>query len=373
MNLRVLYRSVGSENTKNRPEYYSKQLALESLLRAAAQVSIPMTIHFVNDGPIPADRLALMADAGEIVPVSCGSNRASYRHVLRLPRLRRWAEDDLIWLAEDDYLYTERSLSALVSVAQARPDVSYFTLYSTLRFASASTRRRPVVEQSDQDPSGLPRFDGVPWARAASTTSTFGVRVAALLEDERLLRAIPFVGGAFDRATCLTLQGLQPFQLAELGGEPPAVEPPTAASRVARRAALTGVRLTLNAVALARSERRWRTMLVPEPSLATHLELGGALAAGHDWAAEAAAVAAWSQARTAAATGEASGPTSQLPTSEPLTSELPMSELPTSEAVATETAVSETAAVEPPTSEVAASGGGFGGLPGAGARKPFVA
>ncbi|MCK9878638.1 hypothetical protein MXD59_23215 [Frankia sp. Ag45/Mut15] len=337
MNLRVLYRSVGSENKKNRPEYYSKQLALESLLRAAAQVKVPMSIHFVNDGTIPADRLSLMAEAGEIVPVSCGSNRASYRHVLRMPRLRRWAEDDLVWFAEDDYLYTEQALSALVSAAQARPDIDYFTLYSTLRFSAASTRRRPAMEQSSNDQLGLPRFDGVPWNRAASTTSTFGVRIGALLADERLLRAIPFVGGAFDRATCLALQGYQPFQLADLGGEPPAVEPPTAARRAARRAALTGVRLTLNAVALTRPERRWRTMLVPEPSLATHLELGDALAAGRDWAAEAASVTAWSRARTAVSTiGGGGGSGSPAP-------------------------------------EVAASGGGFGGSPGAGSRKPSVA
>ncbi|CAO5170702.1 Glycosyl transferase family 2 [Frankia sp. AiPs1] len=296
MNLRVLYRSVGTENSKNRPAFYSKQLALASLLRAVERVSIPTTIHFVNDGPMPTDRLSMMADAGEVVPVTCGSNRSSYRHVLRMPRLRRWAADDLVWLAEDDYLYTENSLSALVSAAQARPDVEYFTLYSTLRFVASSTRRRPEVEHSDGSEIGLPRFDGVPWARAATTTSTFGVRVGTLAQDERLLRTIPFVGGAFDRATCLTLQGYQPFQLSQLGGEPPAVEPSSILTRFVRGAALTGVRATVNAVALTRPQRRWRTMLVPEPSLACHLELGGAMVAGHDWEAEAAAVSAWSQA-----------------------------------------------------------------------------
>jgi hypothetical protein len=293
MILRILYRSVGSENSKNRPSFYSKQLALASLLRAVEYVGIPTSIVFVNDGEIPADRLSLMAAAGEVVQVTCGSNRSSYRHVLRMPRLRRWAPDDLVWLAEDDYLYTARSLSALVSAAAARPDAEYFTLYSTLRFADSSTRRRPQVRHSDGRPDGLPLINGVPWGRAATTTSTFGVRVATLVEDERLLRAIPFVGGAFDRATCLTLQGLQPFQLADLGGEPPRVQPPTALGRAARRAALTSLRASLNAVALARPEKRWRTMLVPEPSLATHMELGGALVEGHDWPAEAEAVLEW--------------------------------------------------------------------------------
>ncbi|MCK9897164.1 hypothetical protein [Frankia sp. AgB32] len=306
MILRILYRSVGSENSKNRPEFYSKQLALASLLRAAENVGVPTRIVFVNDGPIPADRLSMMSAAGEVLPVTCGSNRASYRHILRLPRVRRWAAEDLVWLAEDDYLYTERSLSALVAAAAARPDADYFTLYSTVRFSPDSTRRRPRVEQSTGVTSGLTHIDGIAWARAATTTSTFGVRVGTLLQDELLLRTTPFVGGAFDRATCLALQGFQPFRLETLGGEPPKVEPPTAARRLARRAALTTVRATLNAVALSRPERRRRSMIVPEPSMATHLELDGAMVPGHDWAAEAEVVRTWLHARTvAAATADA--------------------------------------------------------------------
>ncbi|THJ74805.1 hypothetical protein [Candidatus Frankia alpina] len=300
MNLRILYRSVGSENAKNRPAFYSKQLALASLLRAVEQVEIPTTIVFVNDGPMPADRLSMMADAGEIIPVTCGSNRASYRHVLRMPRLRRWAADDLVWLAEDDYLYTENSLSALVSAA-ALPSIEYFTLYGTSRLSPTSTRRRPQITD-DAVHEHAPLIEGVAWARTATTTSTFGLRVGTLVEDELLLRSIPFVGGAFDRATCLTLQGFQPFRLPELGGEPPKVQPATAAARMARRAALTGLRATLNAVALARPERRRRTLLVPVPSLATHMELGPALVTGHDWPAEADGVRAWMASRNASST-----------------------------------------------------------------------
>ncbi|EIV93540.1 hypothetical protein [Frankia sp. QA3] len=299
MILRILYRSVGSENAKNRPAFYSKKLALASLLRAVENVGIPTRIVFVNDGPIPADRLSMMADAGEVVPVTRGSNRASYRHVLRMPRLRGWAADDLVWLAEDDYLYTEHSLSALVSAAAALPDVEYFTLYGTSRLSPASTRRRPKVAEGGGNHEHAPVVEGVSWARAATTTSTFGLRVGTLVEDELLLRSIPFVGGAFDRATCLTLQGFQPFRLPELGGEPPMVELPTAAARIARRAALTGLRATLNAVALARPERRRRTLLVPALSLATHMELGDALVPGYDWAAEADRVLAWLASRDA--------------------------------------------------------------------------
>ena len=298
MRLYVVCRSVGSENAKNRPAFYSKSLALASLLRAVENVDIPTQIVFANDGPIPAERLALMRSAGEVLPVRCGSNRSSYRLVLRLPRARGWAPDDLVWFAEDDYLYTADALAGVVAAAEKLPEADYFTTYSRLRFATDATRRSPRFadqDRSDGDPDAV-EIGGVRWYHAVSSTSTFGAWVHTLRADERLLRTVPFVGGAFDHATCLTYQGYRPFGLAELGGEPLEPGGAPAARRVARAAALTGLRGTLNAVALARPERARRVLVAPDPDLATHLE-SSHLAPGTDWAAEARAVQEWLRAR----------------------------------------------------------------------------
>ena len=51
MRLRIIYRSYGGENMKDRPPYYGKTLALQSLLRAAEAVDAD--ILFMNDGPHP--------------------------------------------------------------------------------------------------------------------------------------------------------------------------------------------------------------------------------------------------------------------------------------------------------------------------------
>lgn len=296
--LHVVCRSVGSENRKNRPDYYDKTTSLASLVRAAENAGTPTEMVFVNDGPIPAERLKLMAAAGEVMPVRCGSNRASLRRVLRLPRERGWAGADLVWFAEDDYLYTADSFTGLVSAARELRDADYFALYSELRFDRDAVRHAPTLASSPRakgDPNAV-ALGRCRWYRAVSTTSTFGARVRTLLADERLLRTAPFVGGAFDHATFLALGGYRPFGAAELGGDP---LPPGTASvpkRLARRAALTGVRLALDAAALARPERARRTVVAPDPDLATHLE-DGMLSPGTDWSAETRSVHDWMRER----------------------------------------------------------------------------
>lgn len=297
MELHVVCRSVGSENRKNRPAFYDKTTSLASLLRAAENAGVATELVFVNDGPIPAERLGLMAPAGEVTHVNCGSNRSSLRRVLKLPRERGWAGGDIVWFAEDDYLYAADALSGVVTAAQKLPDADYFALYSELRFDRDAVRRSPTIAarrraDGDRDAVTLGRAR---WYRAVSTTSTFGVRVATLLDDELLLRTTPFVGGAFDHATFLALGGYRPFGFDELGGEPPPGEM-SQAKRAARRAALTGVRLALNAAALARPKKARRTVVAPDPDLATHLE-DGLLAPGTDWAAEADSVRTWMRAR----------------------------------------------------------------------------
>jgi hypothetical protein len=292
--LHVVCRSVGSENRKNRPAYYDKTTSLASLLRAAENSGVPTELVFVNDGPIPAGRLALMASAGELMHVACGSNRASLRRVLKLPRERGWPAGDLVWFAEDDYLYTADALASVAKAAQELVDADYFALYGELRYDRDAVRGAPTFVSNlrsagDRDAVALGRSR---WYRTVSTTSTFGARVRTLVADERLLRSTPFVGGAFDHATFLALAGYRPFGVGELGGDP---LPPGQASppkRVARRAALTGSRLALNAAALARSQKARRTVVVPDPELATHME-EGLLAPGTDWAAETASVHEW--------------------------------------------------------------------------------
>jgi hypothetical protein len=257
--LHVVYRSHGGENSKGRPSWYSKRVGLESFCAAVAAVrsqrpEADVEVVFLNDGPIPADRLDLMRVWGDPVGIEGGSNRRSYLAALALPRHRSWAAEDVVLLAEDDYLWRPEALVALVDgvndPGNARAD--YFAPYG----------------EEVQD-SGLP----VRWAPLVSTTSTFAARVGPLREDERLLLLCALSGGNFDYASCLTLQGRRRFTLRELLEHHDPAEGTAAWKSALRHGYLFGMRAAVDLRSFRRPSRR-RVLLGAQPALATHMELG---------------------------------------------------------------------------------------------------
>ncbi len=217
--IHVVLRSHGGENLKARPAFYDKHACLASLVRAVEQVPDGgAELLFVNDGPIPSPRAELMAVAGEVIQLNAGSNRASYRTTIGITSARGWPDDDLVWFAEDDYLYAPDALTVLRDGAEALPSASYFSLHSPYALDRSMGRRRPIERPelwSAGDPDAVSVGESR-WFHGLSTTSTFGVRVGALLDDRRLLRTIPFTGGAWDHTTCMVVQGQRPFTLEEL-------------------------------------------------------------------------------------------------------------------------------------------------------------
>lgn len=304
--LRVVYRSADADNGKSRPDFHSKRTALLSLLRAAENVTgIDVRITFVNDGPLPADLTGLMRLSGRTVPVNRGSNRGSFRAAVAREATEPGDPADLVWFAEDDYLYTPGSLQAFVDAAAARPDADYFAMYgSDALDAERSTPGRPLLRErpgAEQDPKAT-ALPAATWYRAESTTSTFGVRRRVLREDARLLRAAPFTGGAWDRTTCLALQGFRPFAVRDLLGDTPLGEPTTVSPRGLVRGALRAAALP----ALLRSGDRRRVLLGSDPELIRHMEVldgttrtrpPSAATEAIDWAALAAETRTWASTR----------------------------------------------------------------------------
>lgn len=264
--LRIVYRSADAENTKPRPPYYSKTLALASVLRAAAPLGTGAEIVFVNDGEIPADRLALMQAHGTVRAIDGGSNRATFRSVVAREAALAGGPDDLVWFAEDDYLYAPDALTTLVAGARAFPETDYFALYGSDALDVDAPGRRPVrldVHGTDGIPDA-PRAGGASWFQSYATTSTFGVRGPALREDAALLRRMPFTGGAWDTATCLALQGYRPFGLADLLPDPD--------GSVLRGLARGVVRAGVGATTPRRPSRR-RVLLGSDPEMVWHMEI----------------------------------------------------------------------------------------------------
>lgn len=276
MGTRLVYRSYGGENRKSRPGYYSKLLALASFVRAADAADLD--IVFVNDGPIPPDRMALMARRGQVVHVANGpaGMRTSYLTGLLQATERRWGDDDVAYFCEDDYLHTVDAFATLAAAAEQLPEVAYFTLHGT-------SERDPAVDfphgwQPRQDLSAA----GISWTNIPSTTSTFGGRVGAVKQDMGIFRQCmrPFRRTFLDHETCLLYQGYPPYNLVEIFTGMPDRWATDVAS-MAKTAVMVPFRVGMNARALTR-RRRPHLLYTSEPNLACHLE-DDVISPGVDW------------------------------------------------------------------------------------------
>jgi hypothetical protein len=280
--LHIIYRSYGGENTKGRPDYYSKLLSLMSFIRCFEQLNSGVAeILFLNDGPIPQDRLRVMEKSGEVLARSNLGLRGSMQSALAIPTLRAWPHDHLVWLSEDDYLYLPHALNDLIAAAQAFPEASYFGLY-----ALVGSRQPNGSPSEDRIPPRWPEPEpklvhGHPWRSALSTTSTFGARVKPLVEDRSMMQLAMRSGGAWDHTTCLMYQGFRPYPVSSLVNS---FLGSKGAKNWLHRTSILGARMGLNFYQAARSLRRSsrRLLVAADPALITHLETLH-LALGTDW------------------------------------------------------------------------------------------
>lgn len=271
MTLRVVYRSSQSTG-KDRPPFFDQRVGLLSFLRALDAGPADCRVTFVNDGPVPEDRISLMRPAGEIVQLDGLGNSGSYRQALAY--LERTAhDDDLVYLVEDDYLHLEPALACLVEAAGALPQVDYFSLYR----APPGFHGR---DDRDSRPALRAEAAGRSWTSAESTTMTFGARMGALRRDSWIHWLGTQKPYPDDRRIWLLTQGLGPLRIlrAAAGVDLPAWD------------GLLLRHVVRNAV---RRDRR-RVLVSPVEPLATHAERA-VLSPGVDWEAVTTETLRWAE------------------------------------------------------------------------------
>ena len=280
--LHVVYRSCGTENRKGRPPYYSKLLSLTSLLQALARMRETPEIIYLNDGPIPPDRLTLMERTGEVLRKDNLGGRGSMRAALALPEERGWGAGDIVWFAEDDHLYAADAFVGLRAATLRFAEADYFGLYASIGDRGADGKPHSAFAHVPKDWRGSDPVlvEGHPWRHGLSTTSTFGARVGAIRGDRRMMETAMLSGGAWDHTTCLMYQGFGPFAWNALGAH---FGPTPSLKRKARSAA---IRVPMNLWQTSRRllGARRRILVAPDPPLSTHLE-SDHLAPGTDWTA----------------------------------------------------------------------------------------
>jgi hypothetical protein len=293
--LRVIYRSTGRENKKMRPAFYSKLLSLASFLRSVDECEAEVDILFLNDGPIPEDRLALMEAAGEVgylrstdlsrrllfrdqVP-GIGTAR-SYLATLAAVNSKGWPGSDLVYFVEDDFMHLPVALSALVAAGEGIPEAAYFGLYANIDWARSRTMPFTCY--------------GYRWHQASSTTSTFAGRIGALRADRWIHRLAFFAGQDPDMDASHAVRGVRPYPWSHVTGDLLGYAPGPSGS-VLGRMKRAGVQSAMNVLAVGSSFHRHQ-LVAPVPPLATHVE-EPYLALAVDWEQVARDTRAWAESR----------------------------------------------------------------------------
>ena len=294
MTLHLVYRSYGGENTKRRPPYYSKLLTLRSFIRASERVP-DADVVFVNDGPVPEDRLGLMMAAGRLISMgdAPAGMRASYVFALDLPDRDSWAADDVVMFLEDDYLFTADAFVALVEAINV-PSIDYFSLYGERPDAtSVEDRHRFAVPAGWHPQPDVVTVNGRTWFNQPSITSTFGARVGALRADRDIFEQCmrPFRRRFLDHETFLMVQGAIPYHGWEhVSGLPRDFEP--SFRGIVRAVVLVPYRFAINR--RARRQLRPHLLYAVTPNEATHLEYP-VISGDRDWEVVAREVWNWAE------------------------------------------------------------------------------
>lgn len=283
MRLHVLYRSFGGENQKGRPSYYSKRLSLISFLRSVQGVP-GLDVTFVNNGPVPADRLVLMQRSGaRVLQIEAPTSRVSFRYALKRAIASDWADDDVVYFVEDDYLHAPDALARLDAAVRALPEVSYFLTYGATRTSPlGSLEHYEECTPKNWQPREDRVVDGQLWRPALAPTSTYAARVGAVRQDYGIFLQshLPYRNHYLDLQGGLVTQGYEPYRWDRLAREVVGLVPGGVKARV-RAIGEAPFKVAFNLRAHRRPGRR-RLMFVAEPNLATHLETEF-ISPGRDW------------------------------------------------------------------------------------------
>lgn len=236
------------------------RLNLETFQAAAG--NLKLKIWFLLDNCPPAYeelvRSLFSTHDLEVIRLAGEGNGATFRRQVEV--LTSQSVADLVYFAEDDYLYLPGALERGVAFFQNQTGADFLTLYDHPDYYTKYIHRlrRPPIVEPDRT-----------WRPVAATCLTFMARRTALVETAEVFRT--FADGNSDLGLwlALTKRGvLNPWSFVRSLGDGLFVSASHAlAWRHAGAEILRG---------------QGRTLWAPAPTLATHMEISG-LAPGVDW------------------------------------------------------------------------------------------
>ena len=235
------------------------RLNLETFKESLGDLKIKLWVLLDNCPPAYADLLKTLfpQTAMELIPLGGEGNGATFLRQVKI--LTEQTDADLVYFAEDDYLYLPRSLERTAAFMRRHPEADFVTPYDHADFHSKFVHQFRTPEIFE---------DGHRWRTVAATCLTFMARRAALVESAPVFRTY---NRNSDLAMWMALtkkRVCNPWSWIRSCSDGlyfPASH--ALAWRHAWRQILFGKR---------------RTLWVPTPGLITHMENSG-LAPGVDW------------------------------------------------------------------------------------------
>ena len=235
------------------------RLNLETFSASLGDLKIKLWVLLDNCPPPYAELVqSLFPDVPmELIPLGGEGNGRTFRRQVDL--LSAQTAADLVYFAEDDYLYLPRALERMVHFLRRHPEADFATGYDHADFHSKFVHRFRGAESVEDD---------CRWRTVASTCLTFMARRPVLAESAAVFKAYP-QNSDLGLWLALTKRRVgNPWSWVRSLGDGVYFSASHAlAWRHAWRQILFGKR---------------RTLWAPAPALITHMENSG-LAPGVDW------------------------------------------------------------------------------------------
>lgn len=204
MNLKVLYRISDGGNPKVKLQNATKEHCLDNCL--AVFETENTTVFADNCSP---ETLQMLRNKGlKPIEIKLG-NALSWRFVAEFA-MQQFADNQAVYLLEDDYLHQPKSATALLEGLEI---ADYVTLYDhpDKYLDPQNGGMNPYVENGGEDTKVF-LTPTCHWRRTNSTTMTFATTVQTLKEDKEIWLEFTSQGFPYDFGAFQRLAGLGEWQ-----------------------------------------------------------------------------------------------------------------------------------------------------------------
>lgn len=183
MKINFIYRSApGDAKSAARPDYFDKRKCLKSFLSAFSELPIAKRgdLIFLNDGEMSEEYKQVVNEfSSNEIQLGGVGNSKSLRAAHEVALSSNFEENDLVYFAEDDYLYKKEAFILLSNAAEDIPEADYFTLYD-------HPDRYTRTDDVNKGLSNVFVSRDCHWRSVESTCQTYCVRLKSFRKDRNI-------------------------------------------------------------------------------------------------------------------------------------------------------------------------------------------